>query len=142
MDKVLLTFSPFSTISIYHTRNRNWAGHLKGQKTFKKLYGSFFIDGLQLSQGCKATTRRQFSFYHWVPKSSWYSFDQPRKDKRLSWPCTHPIRQNSTLYSYLCLILKLSKIIIFILGFRGYLIFPVFLDWFLQSKIITKSHWG
>ena len=31
---------------------------------FKKLYGPFFMDGVQLSQDHRATTRRQFNFYH------------------------------------------------------------------------------
>ena len=53
----------------------------------KKLYGSFFMDGVQLSQGYRATTRRQFTFYHSVLGSSWYPTDRPRKDERLSWPC-------------------------------------------------------
>ena len=29
-----------------------------------KLYGPVFLDGVQLSQGYRATTRRQFTFYH------------------------------------------------------------------------------
>ena len=29
----------------------------------KKLYGSFFMDGVQLSQGYRATTRKHFTFY-------------------------------------------------------------------------------
>ena len=41
----------------------------------------------------KATTtsRRQFTFCHSVPRNSWYSFYQPRKDERLSWPWSHPV---------------------------------------------------
>ena len=31
-----------------------------------------------------ATSRRQFTFYHSVPRNSWYSFYQPQKDERLS----------------------------------------------------------
>ena len=44
----------------------------------------FFMDGVQLSQGCIAIT-----FYHEVPRSSYYSFDQPRKDDRLILPWSH-----------------------------------------------------
>ena len=52
-----------------------------------------------------ATSRRQFTFYHSVPRNSWYSFYQPRKDERLSRPWSHPVvlnrgpldRQSSTL---------------------------------------------
>ena len=38
------------------------------------------MDGVQLSQGYRATTRRQFIFL--LLWSSWYSFDRPRKDER------------------------------------------------------------
>ena len=38
-----------------------------------------------------ATSRRQFSFYHSVPRNSWYSFYRPRKDERLSRPWSHPV---------------------------------------------------
>ena len=36
------------------------------------------MDGVQLSQGYRATKVPK------VPKYSWHSFDQPRKDERLS----------------------------------------------------------
>ena len=41
--------------------------------------------GVQLSQGCRATTKRQFNFYYSVRRGSWYSFHRPWKDERLSW---------------------------------------------------------
>ena len=53
-------------------------------------YFTPFMDGTQLSQGYRAITRRQFTFYHKVPISSWYSNDWPPKDERLSWPWSHP----------------------------------------------------
>ena len=37
------------------------------------------MDGLQLIEAYWATTRRQFTFYPYVPKNSWYSFDRPQK---------------------------------------------------------------
>ena len=49
------------------------------------------MDGVQLPQGYRATSRRQFSFYHEVSRNSWHSFDQPRKDERLSQPWSHPV---------------------------------------------------
>ena len=52
------------------------------------------MDRVQLSQECRATTRRQFAFYHKVPQSSWYPFDQPQKDERLSRPWCHPVLLN------------------------------------------------
>ena len=52
------------------------------------------MDGFQLSQGYRATARRQFTFYHSVPRSFWYLFNQPRKDERLSGPRSHPVVLN------------------------------------------------
>ena len=48
------------------------------------------MDRAQMSQGYRATRRRQFTFYHSVARSSWYSFNQPQKDERLRWPQSHP----------------------------------------------------
>ena len=42
-----------------------------------------------------ATSRRQFSFYHIVPRYSWYSFYQPQKEERLSRPWSHPVVLNT-----------------------------------------------
>ena len=36
-----------------------------------------------------ATLMRQFTFYHSVPRNSWYSFCWPPKDERLSRPWNH-----------------------------------------------------
>ena len=47
-----------------------------------------------------ATLRRQFTFYHSVPRNSWYSFYQPRKDERLSWPWSHPVVLNMGLLDW------------------------------------------
>ena len=52
------------------------------EKSLLKKLKTFY--GCQLPQGHKATMRRQFTFYHQVPRISWYSFDQPQKDERLS----------------------------------------------------------
>ena len=62
---------------------------------FKNFMVHFFVDGVQLSQGYKATTRRQFTFYHWLPRNSWYSYDRPRKDERLSQTWSHPVGLNT-----------------------------------------------
>ena len=42
---------------------------------------ALFMHGFQAPHSYKATTRRQFTFYHLVPRNSWYSFDWPRKDE-------------------------------------------------------------
>ena len=49
-----------------------------------------FTGGVQLPRGYRAISRTQFTFYHQVPRKSWYSFDQPRKDERLSRPWSEP----------------------------------------------------
>ena len=54
-----------------------------------------FMDGAQMPQGYRATLRRQFTFYHQVPRKSSYSFDRPQKDERLSQPCSHPVVLNT-----------------------------------------------
>ena len=57
------------------------------------------MDGVQLYQGYRATKRKQFTFYHEVPRKSWYSLDRPRKDERLSQIWSHPIcKQTNTYY--------------------------------------------
>ena len=43
----------------------------------------------------RATSRRQFTFYHHVPKNSCYSFYRPRKDERLSRSWSHPMVLNT-----------------------------------------------
>ena len=55
------------------------------------------MDMVQLSRGYRATTRRQFTFYHSVPRSSWYLINSPRKDKRMNWPWSHPAVLNQGL---------------------------------------------
>ena len=39
----------------------------------------------------RATPSRQFTFYHYIPRNSWYSFYQHRKDESLSRPWSHPM---------------------------------------------------
>ena len=50
-------------------------------KKLKETLWPLFMDGVQLPQEYRATTRRQFTFYYEVPRNSWHSFDQPRKDE-------------------------------------------------------------
>ena len=51
---------------------------------YEKTLWPFFMDGVQLPQESRATMRRPFTFYHQVPRNFWCSFDQLRKDERLS----------------------------------------------------------
>ena len=55
-----------------------------------KLYGPFLWMGFNCLKA-RATSRRQFTFYHWVPRNSWYSFYRSRKDERLSQPWSHSV---------------------------------------------------
>ena len=59
----------------------------------KKLYGPFSWMGFNCLKA-RATSRRQFTFYHYFPRNSWYSFYQHRKDERLSQPWSHPVVLN------------------------------------------------
>ena len=56
----------------------------------KKTLRLLFMDGVQLSQGYRATARRQFTFYNSATRTSWYLFNRLRKNERLSWPWSHP----------------------------------------------------
>ena len=49
----------------------------------KKTLWPLFMDGAQLPQDYRANMRRAFTFYHEVPRNSWYSFDQPWKSERV-----------------------------------------------------------
>ena len=42
-----------------------------------------------------ATSRREFTFYHSVPRNFSYSFYRPQKDERLSQPWSHPVVLNT-----------------------------------------------
>ena len=55
----------------------------KKKKRKAKLYGLFLWMGFNFLKA-RATSRRQVTFYHLVPKIFWYSFYQPQKDERLS----------------------------------------------------------
>ena len=58
------------------------------KKLYFKLYGPFLWMGFNCLKAT-ATSRRQFTFHHSVPRNSWYSFYRPQKDKRLSRPWSH-----------------------------------------------------
>ena len=55
-----------------------------------KLYCPFLWMGFNCLKAA-ATSKGQFTFYHSVPRNSWYSFYRPRKDERLSQPWSHPV---------------------------------------------------
>ena len=70
---------------------KSWSRYSRGKWMHLKnlkLYGSFFWMGFNCLKA-RATSRRQFTFYQQVPRNSWYSFYQPRKDERLSRICSH-----------------------------------------------------
>ena len=65
----------------------------------KKLYGPFLWIGFNCLKAT-ATSRRQFTFYHSVPRNSWYSFYRPWKNERLSRPWSHPVVLNTGLLDW------------------------------------------
>ena len=58
-----------------------------------KLYGPFLWMGFNCLKAI-ATLRRQFTFFHSVPRNSWYSFYRPQKDERLNQSWSHPVILN------------------------------------------------
>ena len=65
----------------------------------KKLHDPFLWMGFNCLKAT-ATSRRQFTFYHSVPRNSWYSFYRPRKDERLSRPWSHLVVLNTGLLDW------------------------------------------
>ena len=61
----------------------------------KKHFIPLFMDRVQLPKVYRVTTRKQFTFYHSIPKNSWYLFHQPRKDERLTRPWSHTVVFNT-----------------------------------------------
>ena len=59
-----------------------------------KLYDPFFWMEFNCLKAT-ATSRRQFTFYHSVPRTFWCSIYRPRKDERLSQPWSHPVVLNT-----------------------------------------------
>ena len=83
--------------------------------------------GVQPSEGYKATSRREFIFYQYVPRSSCYLFDPPQKDERLSRPWSH------------LMVLKPGQDSLFFLSFCNDVTFPfvctdTFCDHFLHEQ--------
>ena len=74
----------------------------------KKNYGPFLWMGFNCLRAT-ATSRRQFTFYHSVPRKSWYSFYRPRKDERLSRPWSHPVVLNTGPLQKYCLLLLMRQ---------------------------------
>ena len=66
------------------------------KKTKKKLYDLFLWMGSNCLKA-RATQRRQFTFYHYVPRNSWYLFYQHWNYERLSRPWSHPAVLNKGL---------------------------------------------
>ena len=63
--------------------------HAKEQNTKKKKknYGPFLWMGFNWLK-TRATSRRQFTFYHYVPRNSCYSCYRPRKDESILEPAS------------------------------------------------------
>ena len=62
-----------------------------------------------------ATWRRQFTFYHKVPRNSWYSFYRPRKDEGLSRPWSHPVVLNTAPLDWESSVLTTRSLLHFVL---------------------------
>ena len=65
---------------------------------WKLLKKNFMAPFLWMGLNClkvRVTSRRQFTFYHWVSRNLWYLFYRPQKDERLSQPWSHPVVLNT-----------------------------------------------
>ena len=85
----------FSTLVLIKTISQVKVQSYHVQKREKK---NFMAPFLWMGFNClkaTATSRRQFTFYHSVPRNSWYSFYRPRKDERLSQLWSHPVVLNT-----------------------------------------------
>ena len=91
-DFYICSISPFSIFSSRPDKDRTGINKKKNLK--KNLYGPFLWIGFNCLKAT-TTSRRQFTFYHSVPRNSWYSFYRPQKDERLSWPWSHPMVLNT-----------------------------------------------
>ena len=54
-----------------------------------------------------------FYFFHSTPKTSWYSFNQPQEDKRLSKPWSHPVVLNLGLLDWETSALTTKPLVVF-----------------------------
>ena len=85
---------PCTYLWLLHQKSCNYfekQTHMKEIFFKKKLYGPFSWMGFNSLKATKPLRWGSFTFYHEVPTDSWYSFDQPRKDEKLSGrPCSHP----------------------------------------------------
>ena len=66
----------------------------------KKTLWSLFMDRVQLPKVYRATARRQFTFYHSISRNSWYLFDQPWKDEKLTQPWSHRATFNTGSFDW------------------------------------------
>ena len=57
----------------------------------KKIFMASFYEWVSTASRLEPLSRRQFTFYHYVPRNTWYSFYRPRRDETLSRPWSHPV---------------------------------------------------
>ena len=97
--KAYVTFLIWSVCMFIVLREKETQNKTKmcWQQKVQKTLWFLLMDGVQLSQGYRATTKRQFMFNHSIPKIPWYSSDRPRKDERQSWSLSHPVVLNNVI---------------------------------------------
>ena len=101
-DVILVSFAVLISLTVKRKFDRNILENVWNYKFAhtKKTLWPLFMDGVQLPQCYRATTRRRFTFCHLVPRNSWCSFDRPRKDERLSQSWSHPVVLNKELLGW------------------------------------------
>ena len=113
--------------------------------SFKTLW-PLFMDGIQLLQGYRATTRRQLNFYHYAPRNSRYSFVWPWKDERLSRPWSHPVALNTGPLDWESSTLNTRPLLInyFFIWRKNDTLFSRYFNffwWFHKLQNLRYNHW-
>ena len=106
---ITLAFNELISCFLFMQTIVNFHYKTDSHKTLKTLW-PLFMDGVQ---GYIAITRKQFTFYHSFPRNSWYSFNWPRKDERLSRSCSGFEHGTHGLGIYFVSIVKRIKLIFF-----------------------------
>ena len=114
-----------------------------------------YFDWVQQHQDCLTASRRQFNFYHYVPRNPWYSIYGPRKDERLnrSWsqcfwtrepwianPALWPLRKKTESQSQT--LLTVWKIVFMGFNVKKGTRFLVFYRWTYQKSLhCARGRW-
>ena len=89
----------------------------------------------------RATLRKQFTFYHYVSRNSWYSLYRSWKDERLSWAWNHPVVLNMGPLDWESSALTTRPL--FHIIFKKHVLVSLIIDWDCWTYIDENrpKHW-